>query len=472
MARPRVSCLKRGRFLKFNPMSDQAHNLKDESGMAPRDDAGVQPGVALKKHDGPFGHPLSDGADAVGESEAAGRDSLAHDAPRGLVYDRVFWFSYAANLMLVTGNAMTFRFAEFVKVFGGTERTAGFIVGCGTTAALVSRLVLGQAIDRFGVRRSWLTVVSLFIAGCAMMAAADAISPVLYVGRISFAIGLAGMFTCSIFHVQNRAPVMRRTEVIGNLGSSGFLGMIVGSQLCDLWGRSFSDRFEPVAAFGFVGGLGVVYLLLVLIVTARDERVQPEKSVPAHRLIFRFWPGPVAFAALAMGMYFIVPSVFLTRFSTHRGLGGISAYWTTYAVIAFLVRVRTRKWAQTVGRHRMVLIGTLGYGTGFAMMPFVNEAWHFIFPACSCGFAHALLFPAVVSLGTESFPPKYRGTGTTVVLGGTIAAPILGAVIDHYDGTGFPQMFFGSASVSLLIGGYYYLIGSQRPDSERLTNGG
>ena len=454
-------------------MSDQAHNLEDESEIAPDGGEGIEPCSVPTYGRAPSG--LLVDAEQVGAGQTSAPDSMARDALRGLVYDRVFWFSYAANLMLVTGNAMTFRFAEFVKVFGGTEKTAGFIVGCGTTAALVSRLVLGQAIDRFGVRRSWLTVVSLFIAGCAMMALADSISAVLYAGRISFAIGLAGMFTCSIFHVQNRAPVMRRTEVIGNLGSSGFLGMIVGSQLCDLWGRSFSDRFEPVAAFGFVGGLGVAYLLLVFIITSRDEPIQAEKSVPAHRLIFRFWPGPVAFAALAMGMYFIVPSVFLTRFSTHRGLGGISAYWTTYALIAFLVRVRTRRWAQTVGRHRMVLIGTLGYGTGFAMMPFVNETWHFIFPACSCGFAHALLFPAVVSLGTESFPPKYRGSGTTLVLGffdlgGTIAAPILGAVIDYYDGAGFPQMFLGSASVSVLIGGYYYLIGSQRPDSERLTD--
>ena len=452
-------------------MNDQAHNSEDESDVALSGGTdALEPSAVLRRGQAPSGPLANVDADQVGGSQSPFQDS----APEKPVYDRVFWLSYCANLMLVTGNAMTFRFAEFVKVFGGTEKTVGFIIGCGTTAALVSRLALGQAIERFGIRTLWLTVVSLFITGCVLMALADSIGVLLYSGRVSFAIGLAGMFTCSIFHAQNRAPVNRRTEVIGNLGSSGFLGMIVGSQLCDLWGRSFSDRFEPVAAFGFVAGLGCLYLLLVLFVTARDEQVRPDHSVPAHRLIFRFWPGPVVFAALAMGMYFIVPSVFLTRFSTHRGLGGIGAYWTTYAAIAFLVRVKTRKWATTVGRHRMVLIGTLGYGTGFAMMPFVNELWQFVFPACACGFAHALLFPAVVSLGTESFPREFRGTGTTLVLGffdlgGTIAAPILGAVIDHYDGAGFQQMFLGSASVSVLIGGYYYLVGSKRPDSERVT---
>ena len=71
----------------------------------------------------------------------------------GNVYDRIFWLSYIANVLLVTANAMTFRFAEFVKEFGGTESIAGFIVSCGVVSALFGRLFLGQAIDRFGVRR-------------------------------------------------------------------------------------------------------------------------------------------------------------------------------------------------------------------------------------------------------------------------------------------------------------------------------
>lgn len=211
------------------------------------------------------------------------------------VYDRTFWLSYVANLLLVTANAMTFRFAEFVEAFGGTEKVAGFIVGCGTAGALFGRLFLGQAIDRFGVRRLWLTVVSLFVLGAGLVAVSDAIGFTLYAGRVAFAIGLAGMFTCSIFHAQNRAPVARRTEVIGNLGSSGFLGMVLGSQLCDLVGRRFAGPIEPGVAFGSVAGIGCVYFALVLLITRRDEHSRPSATPAAYRLIFRFWPGPVVF---------------------------------------------------------------------------------------------------------------------------------------------------------------------------------
>ena len=387
------------------------------------------------------------------------------------VYDRIFWLSYLANTLLVTANAMTFRFAEFVKEFGGTESIAGFVVSCGVVSALIGRLFLGQAIDRFGVRRLWLMIASVFTLGCVGLAFADSIGVLLYAGRIAFAAGLSGMFTCSIFHVQHRAPVHRRTEVIGNLGSSGFLGMITGSLACDLMGRQFSGRTESIVAFGLVGGLGLCYLLLVLLITRDDLHVRPHATPAAHRLMFRHWPGSVAFVGLLMGMYFIIPSVYLTRFSTHRGLEGIGTYWTSYAVTAFVFRVLSRRWSQTIGRHRMILMGITGQFTGLMLMPMVTTPWALVFPAICSGFGHALLFPAVVSLGTEAFPREYRGTGTTLVLGffdlgGALSAPALGAIIDRFDGVGFAEMYYSSASLSIVVAIVYFLNGYRRSDTE------
>lgn len=388
-------------------------------------------------------------------------------------YDRTFWLSYVANCLLVTANAMTFRFAEFVQVFGGTEKVAGLIVGCGVVAALCGRLFLGQAIDRFGVRRLWLLVSAVFVGGCMMVAGSGDISASLYIGRVGFAVGLAGMFTCSIFHAQNRAPMHRRTEIIGNLGSSGFLGMISGAQLCDLVGDRFSGPRESVVAFGCVAVLGFVYLLLVLVITRHDQHVRPRVTPPAHRLMLHHWPGPVVFVALAMGLFFTIPSVYLTRFSTHRGLGGIGTYWTAYAITAFLIRMWTRRWSQTVGRHRMILLGISGHCAGFLILPTVTAGWQLLAPALCSGFGHALLFPAVVSLGTEAFPRRFRGTGTTLVLGffdlgGAVSAPALGAIIDAFGGTGFSQMYYTSAAVSVLIALAYFATGARRPDSDLL----
>ncbi len=69
------------------------------------------------------------------------------------VYNRVFWLAYAANLTLVSANALTFRFAELVAYLGGSEKVAGAIISTGVMGALAARFLLGQAIDHYGTRR-------------------------------------------------------------------------------------------------------------------------------------------------------------------------------------------------------------------------------------------------------------------------------------------------------------------------------
>ncbi|GIW82057.1 MAG: hypothetical protein KatS3mg105_3864 [Gemmatales bacterium] len=110
-----------------------------------------------------------------------------------------------------------------------------------------------------------------------------------------------------------------------------------------------------------------------------------------------------------MGVGVTVTTVFLTRFSTYlqsagHGIQGIGTFFTIYASSAFVFRILTRQWSRTVGRHRMILSGLVGQALGYCLLPFVASDWHFILPAICCGWGHALLFPAVVSLGSGAFP--------------------------------------------------------------------
>src|SRR5262245_39812458 len=114
------------------------------------------------------------------------------------IYDRTFWLAYAANLMLVTANSLTFRFAEFIPFLGGTETVTGQIVRAGLLGSLAVRLVLGQAIDGAGVRRIWTVSTVCFVVGGLMFVFSDRIGPLLYVARVLFTAGMASMFACSI----------------------------------------------------------------------------------------------------------------------------------------------------------------------------------------------------------------------------------------------------------------------------------
>jgi MFS family permease len=185
--------------------------------------------------------------------------------------------------------------------------------------------------------------------------------------------------------------------------------------------------------------------------------------------MFRYWPGWVVVVALMMGACYSVITVFLTRFATEHGLRGIGTFFTGYAGAAFVVRIVTRRWSESVGRHRMIMIGLCGHWLGYWMLPFVTRDWHFVLPSICCGWGHALLFPAVVSRGSGAFPIRFRGSGTTAVLGffdlgSALAAPILGGIIDYFDGVGFSQMFFVTGAASLGVAILYALTAARKPD--------
>lgn len=364
------------------------------------------------------------------------------------IYDRAFWLAYTANLLLVVANALTFRFAEFVQFLGGTESITGEIVRVGLIGSLFARLFLGQALDGLGVRRVWIASSLVFIVGTSLFVFCRDLGFAVYAARVLFMIGLASMFACSILHIQNRAPASRRTEVIGSLGSSGFVGMITGAHLGDLLFRTISDQQTLfMVLFGITAALGVVYLGIVAWLTRADGLPSPTPAPPIHQLIFRYWPGPVVLVALMMGLSFTVSTVFLTRYATGLGLSGIGMFFTGYAISAFCFRLLSRSWSQTIGRHKMILLGLTGHTIGQLLLLPVQSDWGLIPPSVCAGFGHALLFPCVISLGSGAFPPAFRGTGTAITLGFVdlgimVSAPILGGIIER---SGFSPVFLISA---------------------------
>jgi len=232
-----------------------------------------------------------------------------------------------------------------------------------------------------------------------------------------------------------------------------------------------AGKSQFVALFAVAAVLGLVYVALVLILTRGDTHDRPTKTPPVHRLILRYWPGPVVLVAIMMGLSFSVTTVFLTRFATERGLGGIGIFFTAYSVSAFIVRMSVRFWIDRIGPHRMIVVGLMGHCVGMALFPSVTTSWHFLMPALACGFAHALLFPAVISIGSGAFPKRYRGTGTTIVLGFTevgivISAPALGAIIDRF---GFVSMFFATSTIAALAA-VFYAVASARYTSDAKKN--
>lgn len=175
-------------------------------------------------------------------------------------------------------------------------------------------------------------------------------------------------------------------------------------------------------------------------------------------------------AAMIMGMGVTATQTFLTRFATSNHIDGIAAFFSGYAISAFLFRLLASNWSRTIGRHWMLVRGLLGHVVGHTMLAFATGWWHFIPASIVCGFGHALLFPAVVSLGSGAFPKECRGSGTAIILGFTdfgslIFAPALGWIIVHH---GFTAMYLTSSAAALFTALLYTFVAWHYPDHEAI----
>jgi MFS family permease len=82
----------------------------------------------------------------------------------------------------------------------------------------------------------------------------------------------------------------------------------------------------------------------------------------------------------------------------------------------------------------MVLGGMVALIASILLYLVVHQRWQLIFPATLAGISHAVLFPAIVAGGSATFPHRYRGLATSLMLGsfdvGTlIGAPIVGGLL-------------------------------------------
>lgn len=371
------------------------------------------------------------------------------------VYGRTFWLAYVANTTLITANALTFRFANLVVKLGGDEKTAGLIVALALTIAVILRFIASHWVDLHGTVRVWPIMSCLYVIGCITSLIPVEIGPAIYASRIAYIVGIQGMFVCSMTHIQQHVPSHRRTEIIGNLGSSGFVGMILGANLGDFVHKNTAPEQEFFWSFGLAACLGFLYLAIIVTLTrtSGQSAARPQHSDSSLRLLFRHWPGSVVLTAMVMGVGIVVTQVFLARFANEQKIQNLGIFYSGYAVSAFLFRLSISNWSNTIGRNWMLVRGLAGHVIGHALLPFVQTDWQLFPVAVICGFGHSILFPAVVSLGSGAFPPESRGSGTAVILsfadlGGLILSPILGWLIVA---RGYHAMFWSSSGMGLVV---------------------
>ncbi len=410
--------------------------------------------------------PAPPSTSADGDTAAApaqGPDGCPGESPS--LYGRTFWLAYASYCLVCVATALLYRYANFVTCLGGTEFHLGWIVGVGMIGSIVVRLWIGSGIDRHGPRLIWLGSLALFAAACwAHLLVTDYAGVSIYVLRILLCTAMAGIFGASTTFVVGRAAGPRLAEMISMLGTAGFLGMIPGTWLGDLiCGVESLQRWHVDAMMLVAGLLAAAAAPFAWLATRGVRRPERCRPVPMMSVIRRYQPGMVLAVGVVYGAAIALPTTFLRTFAAELDIQRIATFFAVVAVTACVTRVLTRRLPDRLGLPRMILI-SLGI-MALAQVLFLPVAaeWQLILPGLAHGMAQAILYPMVTAAGSGTFPLRYRGLGTTLVLatldvGQLVGTPVAGIILSLSPAigvAGYPAMYLVMAAVLLIVGGLY-----------------
>jgi MFS family permease len=376
-------------------------------------------------------------------------------------YDRIFWLTYLANGLITVANAMLVRYADFVTLLGGEERQLGFIVGVGMVGGIGMRFVQGVGIDHYGSGRIWRWSTAVFSASLAAhLLLNTAHGPAVFVVRTIMQSSLAGIFGASITFVSLRVRPQRMAEMIGTLGTSGFIGILIGPLLSDrICGEGHIGREQVQLLFCTAATVAALAGVVTWFATRHDVMPVRRRRPSLWRVIHRYTQIPVAIVAVAMGAGFAIPMTFLRPFAAEMHLSHIGLYFAVYAVSAFVTRLATRQLFEQYGTRPWMILGMACLTISFALYLPVEKTWHLFAPGAIAGIAHAMLFPSVVSTGTTAFPKRYRGVATSMMLatfdfGVLLGAPVVGAFLQYAkqrSASPYSMMFISVAGLFLVI---------------------
>lgn len=344
----------------------------------------------------------------------------------------------------VLATTLTAHYARWISFLGGDVREVGWIMGSSAVASLVLRPWLGQWINLLGPRVTWALGFGIFAVGTLGNRALDDLDWRIWILRACIVLGTAFVFASSLTYVSLIAPARRRTEAIGTLGISGFLGMLSGPYLGDIILGSETTRQRGDFDALFLTAAAALALPGVLLFFLRPppvgSRPRPVRLGEFLRTVRRHWPGTILLVNAVFGLCMAVPFGFLAdyadkfRLSTPE-VSGIGVFFVGYAGCGIAVRLAFRRLPDRRGRRKVLLGGLVFFGAGMLCFLAVEPAqprW-LIVPGLVCGLGHGLTFHTMTSLTLESFPSHVRGTGSALAFmlvdfGMIAGAPILGEI--------------------------------------------
>lgn len=338
---------------------------------------------------------------------------------------------------LATGavNALLPKFV--VDELGGTEATAGLVMGSAAISAIATRIWFGRTADRRGARRILVLGALIGAVAFVLMSMASTV-PAAIGARLVLGASGAAVVTGSTMLGLQLAPVKRRSQAAALVLVSFHAGMGIGPMFAEWLLSTLSYSWVWLAAAAVSLASAACSMLLAF----RPGTPSAEPSPMIHRAVL--WPGIVTL----LGVFsFNGYMTFLPLYAREVGMSDAGIAFLVSSAVMVLIRT-------TLGRVPDI-VGPIRAGSGALMISVVAMTviafWAtptgVIVGAGLIAAGLSLQSPSFIAIAVDGVSDRERGSAMATFtafydIAGAIVGPALGLIVTH---AGYRPAFLSTA---------------------------
>lgn len=348
--------------------------------------------------------------------------------------------------------------SEYLVGIGISISVAGVIVGMFSITSLVCRPFCGVLADRFyNVKLICISCILQAIGLFGFAFAQD--TALIVVFRILNGVGFAISATVTVSYAASFIPEERTAEGLGYFG----LAVVFSSAVAPGVGIFLRDAIGMQGTFLCAGAMLVAALvLLILCRLPESEPVRtPARSIKLGDIFYR---KSLPYTVLGGCFSFMngIISTYIVLFSSVLGIGGISVYFTTYALLLFVIRPVLGKLMDKKGIAFTVIPGIALTALSLVILASSKSASAIMLSAVVRALGQGAAHPSLQAECIRTAGKEHRGVATsTYSLGGDVGqgiGPILGGILlEHKSGLPGYRMLFLICAMLMAAAEVYFL---------------
>lgn len=338
----------------------------------------------------------------------------------------------------------------YVKSLGGQDAEVGAVLGVFTVSAVVTRLLVGQALDVWGRKRFYVTGALLYVLAVLLYETTTSV-PSLLLLRLFHGIGWGVATTAASTLAADLAPLRRRAEAMGYYGNFINVAMALAPSV-GLW--LLAATALPLQGFSLVfastGALGALAALVALLVGETRGRGRPDASPPRKLGIgglFNRDAVPVSTAMFLMTFTYGAAVTFLPLYVATENTQNVGVFYFVYAAVVVVSRPFAGVLADRMGRRKVATPAMALSALGISILALSPSLQMVLASALIYGLGFGALYPSLLALAVDVVKPAERGAAL-----GTFMAAFDSGIAVGSMALGLVAQMAGYSSVFVLAG--------------------